>query len=161
MIRIFRYRRCLISGLALPLLLLFIVAPVMSGNRSNVIRVEKITPAFVDDVIIISYDLLAPPQNKYEVSLVLRRESDRAFKFIPRTVSGAIGKGQSAGDSREIRWQYKQDAPRGFKGKDYYFIIRVKKTGGGKAGYILVLLAMMGGAASVFHNDILKILSPD
>jgi hypothetical protein len=161
MIRIFRYRHCFVSGLALPLLLLFIAAPVRSGSRRDVIRVERVTPAFVNDVVIISYDLIAPPEDKYEVSLILRRESDRAFRFIPKTVGGDIGKGKFAGDSREIRWRYKQDAPQGLKGNDYYFVIRAKKVGGGKAGYFLVLLAMLGGSGVVFQDDIKEILSPE
>jgi len=162
MIKLFRYRHRIISALALPLPLLFLLidAPVFGGGkREQEIRLEKINPTSDGDAVVITYDLIAPNDKKYEVRLVMQRESDRGFQFIPKTVSGDAGEGKFAGKGREIRWSYKLDAPKGFQGDDYYFILAVKKAGGSKGWlYFTLTTAAAGGAVYAFKD---KIFPPD
>jgi len=149
--KFFHYIRGVIAGLLL-LFLLFINAA--AGERSEEIRLENIKPTWEDDVVVIAYDLIAPVDQKYEVRLVMRRESDRAFKFIPKTVRGDIGKGKFAGKGREIRWAYQQDAPKGFQGNDYYFVIEVKKAGSKIWLYGSLGAAALGGAVYAIIDSI-------
>jgi hypothetical protein len=145
MIKIYRYRNCIFAELILPLLFLFVDVSAFPKGGAEEIRVEKINQFLEDDAVVITYHLIAPLEKKYEVSLILRRANDRTFQFFPKTVSGDIGKGAFAGENREIRWLYKQDTPQEFNGEDYYFVIIVKKAGGGKTW----LYGALGAATAI------------
>lgn len=144
MSEIFYNHRGAFIGLLLPLF--FLLNAATGGERAEEIRLENIYPVLQDEAVIIAYDLLAPMDKKYEVRLVMRRENDSTFIFFPKTVSGDAGKGKFAGRDRTIRWTYTQDAPAGFAGDDYYFVIAVKKTGSKIWLYRGALGAAVGGA---------------
>lgn len=102
------------------------------------------------DVVYISYDLLAPSDQEYEVTIVLLRESDRSFKIVPKSLTGSVGEGKFAGQSREIKWEFKKDVPRVLAGEGYYFEISVEPVGGSNTLlYVGLGVAAVGGAAAV------------
>lgn len=149
-----RYLECesrFIIGLSLVAHCLFVSVPAPAQTRSaEGVRLANLDWRLQGDVIVISYDLLAPTDEEYEVSLVMLRENDRSFKVVPKSVSGQVGKGKFAGQTREIKWEYKKDAPRGFTGEGYYFEISVEPVGGGSTWlYVGLGVAAAGGAAAV------------
>ncbi len=111
------------------------------GKTSNVQWTMK------DEVIIINYDLNGPPDAKYQVGVVMRKEDDSSFAVIPKTTEGDVGTGFFAGKSREIRWYYRRDFPDGFTGGGYYIEIEVTPapTSGTWLYYGLGAAAVVGG----------------
>lgn len=115
-------------------------------------RIENARWRLEGEVVIITYDLTADPAFAYDVKIILRKQGDQNFQFVPRSVLGAIGKGKFAGVQREIRWDYKKDVPRGLYGDDYFFefVINPIPEGGG-SNFLYYLgggLAVAGGVAA-------------
>lgn len=141
-----RYQRPIILGL-LPLLCSMLIwTPVFADNgatedpkSSNVKWTTK------NDVIIINYDLIGNIDEKYLVTIHMKKENDETFVADPTTAEGDIGEGFFAGNNREIRWYYRRDYPQGFAGKGYYFEIQVKSIGGSSN----ILYYIAGGAAVI------------
>ena len=117
-------------------------------------RIENAKWGLAGNVVVITYDLVANSELTFDIGIVLRRESDSNFKLIPRTLSGAIGKGKHAGAGREIRWDYLKDVPGGLQGDDYHFEFAVqiiREEAGSNLWYYLVAGAVVvgGGAAAL------------
>ncbi len=109
----------------------------------------------VSDVVV-HYDLNGPPDKSYDVSLVLKRDSEPYFKMQPKSVSGQVGTGEFAGRGREIVWHLYRDVPSGLDGNDYYFEVNasmiVPEKGGGIPWYYFAGGALVGGAAAVYFG---------
>lgn len=132
--------------------------PGLSGSalaQVGAARFENERWSRVGDVVVITYDLMGSPEETYDVSLVLRRQNDRSFSFVPTVLAGNVGKDQSVGSGKEIRWDYKKDLPSGLSGDDYWFeltAVKIEKGGGvpwwvyaaGGAG-VAVAVAVLGG----------------
>ncbi len=153
MIKLFKYRRPIITVLMCCLLsMLFDISAFARTMPDDEIFVRNQDWTVRGDVAIISFDLVAPADKNYKVSIVLRRESDNSFRVVPKSVSGVIGEGKFAGTGREVRWFYTNDIPGGLKGNDYYFEIVVEPIGAGSAWlyYVLGGAAVAGGGAAYF-----------
>lgn len=98
-----------------------------------------------NDVIIINYDLLGSPDDKYIVSVLMKKEDDEALVIEPLSIEGDVGEGLFSGTNREIRWYYRKDYPQGLTGKGYYFEIQVKTIS--QSNMLIYYIA--GGAAVV------------
>ncbi len=111
-----------------------------SGNVSA-------TWSLVGDEVLITYQLNAPRSKTYEVSVILKRETDPNFAVIPRAVSGDVGTGKFAAGARQIRWDYLKDIPEGLTGSGYWFEITANEVveEGGSSWWIYAA----GGAAAV------------
>jgi len=115
------------------------------------IRLTNLDWSTAGNAVVISYDLIAPPEDSYEVSVVVLREDDRTFKLVPKSLTGHVGKGKYAGQSRQIRWAYRQDVPQGLRGDRYYFEIHVYPVQGTSPWLYVGLgaVAAAGGAAAI------------
>ncbi len=150
--RVYRLRRRIIAGIIAPLLLWCIDAPAFAARQPQdeikiSIRAVEVKP----DHILISYQLIAPASEQYEVSVVLLREGSPSFKVPVRSASGDIGEGSFSGESRQIRWEYAKDYSSGLYGDGFYFEITVNKVT--KSNLLLYLglggLAVVGGAVAI------------
>jgi hypothetical protein len=104
--------------------------------------------SLVGDEVLITYQLNAPRTKTYEVSVVLKRESDPNFAVIPRAISGDVGTGKFASGVRQIRWDFLKDIPEGLTGGGYWFEITANEVvveEGGSSWWIYAA----GGAAAV------------
>ena len=113
-------------------------------------RIENARWALVGSLVVITYDLVADPEFRYNIGIVLKRGSDKNFRIVPRTVSGAIGIGRFAGSGREIHWDYKKDVSQGLYGDDYEFEVTAYQVDEGGSGiwvYLLGGAAVAGGGA--------------
>jgi len=79
-----------------------------------------------NNVAIIPYELVADKDSTYEIGIVLKRRSDPSFQLTPKSVSGAVGRGQYASGMREIRWDYRRDLTRELTGNDYFFALTAR-----------------------------------
>ncbi|MBM4159469.1 MAG: hypothetical protein FJ217_00060 [Ignavibacteria bacterium] len=144
--RVYRYRRQVIAGLILPLLIWCVnstafAAPAPQDELRITIKAVEVKP----DYIIVSYELVAPAADSYEVSLVLLREGSSSFRIPVRAASGDIGEGKFAGGVRQVRWEFGKDYPRGLSGEGFYFEISVSKV---KSSNLLLYVGL-GGLAAV------------
>src|SRR3977135_1796646 len=99
-----------------------------------------------ENKIVIHYDLLAPSDAKLEVSVRLKKESDRTFTYSPRNLTGDVGIGIPSGLGKTIEWDITKEFPQGLAGSDYFFEVNlsgVEESGGSAA------LAWIGAGAAV------------
>ncbi len=122
---------------------------------SQEVEVTNVAFSLVDSNVVVNYNLSGPKSRLYSVSLILRRESDRAFKFIPIDVTGDIGKGRFEGGDRKIIWHIYSDIPVGLSGIDYYFQVRATLLGGGGASWLYYVggAILVGGTAAVLYKS--------
>ncbi|HUL43500.1 MAG TPA: hypothetical protein VLY03_03995 [Bacteroidota bacterium] len=143
-----RIQKPVILGL-LPVLGVFLMGDLSIAQQkaSDEEKTSNIKWSTKEDVITINYDLNSPTENRYDVSIILKREGDDTFSIVPVAVEGDIGIGPFAGPGREIRWYYRRDLPEGLQGSGYYFEIHVKmvKEGSNLIYYIIGGAAVTGG----------------
>lgn len=100
---------------------------------SDSLQVANVRFEATSDQVIVSYDLLPPSdptlleqkKREYTITLVLKREQDESFRFIPRYVTGDAGAGITEGSNKRIIWQISKELPRGLEGDDFYFVVQV------------------------------------
>lgn len=152
-LKIGKYRRTIISALLAPLAVMLTSVGSFAGASSledeKPLHLENIEWRIEGDIVIITYNLIAPAEDAYHVEVMLLNEGDLSFKLVPRQVSGAVGEGRFAGSRRVIRWEYKKDIPQGLSGGDYYFEISIERVGGMSPWiYVAAGAAAVGGAAA-------------
>jgi hypothetical protein len=139
-----------LSAVLLPPLMLFLLnVQVLSQEVPG--KIENARWEVSGDIVVITYDLIGDASLVYDVNITLTRESDKNFRVVPVTVTGAIYKGKHAGLRREIQWQYKKDVPQGLTGDDYAFVFDVqviKEEGGSNLLYYLAAGAVVVGGAA-------------
>jgi len=114
--------------LLIPLMLLLIDAEAFSQEkRAQEGKIENARWIVEAGVAVITFELVAPVEKEYEITVTLRRASDKNFVLIPRSLAGAVGIGKFAGQ-REIRWDFSKDAPAGLAGDDYWFEITASEV---------------------------------
>src|SRR5204862_6931124 len=94
---------------------------------------------------IIHYDLVAPADAGYIVSVFLKKESNRAFSYSPRNLAGDAGEGKFAGAGKRVVWDIKKEFPQGLTGADFYFVVNVTPVESGSN----ILLWVGAGVAAV------------
>lgn len=106
-----------------------------------------------ENQVLITYDLTGQADlEDHEVSLILKRERDTSFQYIParQTVKGDIGAGWFAGYNRRIIWEMEKEFPDGLYGDDFYFEVHVNplKPGAARTGLwkIGAGAALVGGS---------------
>jgi hypothetical protein len=148
--RMGRLARPIIVVIFLPLMLFLLNVRLTAQDRPA--KIENARWEVSGDVVVITYDLVGDSDLSYDVNITLTRESDKNFKIVPVSVSGAIGKGKHAGLRMEIRWNFKKDVTQGLSGDDYSFVFNVqvlKAEGGSNLLYYLAGGAVLVGGAAV------------
>ena len=138
------------------LLLTFDAFALPRAQQDIPIRVSNPDWKLEGNLVSVMFDLVGPTEKIYSVSLVLLREGDPRFRLAPKSVSGNIGDGVTAGSGRKIVWEYKRDVPQGLAGEGYYFeiVARLESAGGG--GWLYYLLGGVvaaGGAAGYLLSN--------
>lgn len=93
------------------------------SEDSIIVRVD---PLNKENKIVIHYDLNAPKDKEYIVTLYLKRAGDETFSYKPRVITGDVGKGYYAGKDRKIVWDITREFALGLAEKDYYFYIEAE-----------------------------------
>ena len=128
-------RRPISVALLIPLMLLLIDAGAFSQEkRVQEGKIENAHWTVEAWVAVITFELVAPVEKEYEITIVLRRAKDKGFSFVPKSVSGAVGKGKFAGQ-REIRWDFSKDVLGGLAGDDYWFEITASEVVEGSSSF--------------------------
>jgi hypothetical protein len=118
-----------VAGLLL-LMMMSRQAASLTLQNGNDPRAVNVRFAVLDRKVVVTYDLLGKPDQKYRVSLFLKKESDPARSYRPKMVEGSIGEGISAGMDREITWELFKEIPTGLDGNDFYFVVTIEEESG-------------------------------
>ncbi len=121
-----RRRPIILAVMPFLMMLLLDVPAFGQSTQTGATKGTNVRWSMKGDIIVINYDLTGPPDDKYEVDVVMKKDNDSSFIALPMAVEGDIGQGYFAGTGREIRWFYRRDYPQGFEGEGYYFEIGVK-----------------------------------
>lgn len=136
-----RYRTATIT-LVLSLFLL------STFSLSQTAKISNITFEPVSTGIEISYDLEGDRDVEYEINVSLKRESISGFNFIPKSISGDVGKGKFAGKSRKMFWDVSKDYRIDEEVSDYYFLVSASVVKGGISWLYYVGAAVLGGGTA-------------
>jgi hypothetical protein len=112
------------------------------------IKAANISFKVAGQVVVIYYDLNAPADQFYKVSLTLRKRFDTTFTYTPVDISGDVGPSVIPGENRIVTWKLADEFPKGLPGEDCFFVIGVESGTEGKSG-ISPLIWIAGGAAVV------------
>jgi len=122
-----RYQRSMVLFMLPFLLIILIWTPVSAQEKvQQETRGTNVKWSMQGDIILITYDLNAPIDNKYQVGVIMKNEKDESFQVLPLTTEGDIGDGILAGNDHQIKWYFIRDHPQEFQGEGYFFEIHVK-----------------------------------
>jgi hypothetical protein len=137
-----------ISLALLPFLMLFFLREsLLAQERGMQGRIEHARWEVVGTEVVITYDLIADGDKIYDVNITLKRMSDDRFGFVPKTTTGAVGRGVRAGLKNEIRWDFRKDVLQELRGDDYYFEFVVNITNEASSNNLLYYIA--GGVVAI------------
>jgi len=112
-------------------------------------RVENATFQQRDAIVVITYDLIGDPDEKYEVTLKLSGSGGRRYDFQPQAVKGDVGKDVRTGLQRTIIWSVLDDHPTGLSGSNFRFRVIAEEQGRSALWYVLGTGLVGGAVASV------------
>src|SRR6266850_5800090 len=94
------------AALAVLALITLAVSAAAGEDRPQIrnIRFES-----ADTQVTVYYDLDGPADQEFDVRIILRRENQKAFAYIPRLLTGDVGRGRFAGRNRKVVWEVKKE----------------------------------------------------
>lgn len=120
--------------------------PVRVFAQDDEPKATNISFRMAGQVVEIYYDLASPPDQFYNVTLVLKRRFAKTFLYLPLEVSGDVGESVVGGKNRKISWNLSDEYPKGLPGEDCFFVINVE-PGVAKGGGVSPIIWIAGGAA--------------
>ena len=97
-------------------------------------------------VVQIFYDLIAPSDQVYTVTVVMKKRFDKTYSYTPISVSGDVGQAVIPGENRRISWKLTDEFPNGLPGEDCFFVVDAE-SGSAAPGGISTTVWIIGGAA--------------
>ena len=85
-------------------------------------------------------------RGEYEVSLRLSDDGGRTFSTVPKSLSGAVGKGVKPGRDKRIVWDVLRDRPR-LEGSDFVFQVLASRGSLRRLQGIGILTLLFGNRA--------------
>ena len=131
--------------------LLVIITSVIICKKTYSQDISNVHFEVVNDQIKIYYNLTANPDDKFDVSVILKRQNDKSFNYEPENLSGDVGSEKIPGNNKTIFWNVSEEEMNMFDGDDFYFEVYAEKVepSGGIPWYYYVGTAAVGGAAAV------------
>jgi len=130
--------------LAATVLLLTLSSSAYAGDEG--LKAGNISFKVAGAVVVIFYDLTAPADQLYKVTLTLKRRFDPTFSYTPTNISGDVGPSVVPGDNRAITWRFGNEYPKGLPGEDCFFVVDVEVGSAAPQG-ISPVIWIAGGAA--------------
>lgn len=91
------------------------------------VRVWNVRFEIEENKIIILYDLAGSRDEEYNIVVVLKKEGDQTFKYVPKDLQGDAGVGKFSGPNRRIVWNLSKEFPQGLDAGDYYFEVNAQE----------------------------------
>ena len=139
-------------------LLLHCVATVAKADDKEKPRIVNVWFETKDNNILIHFDLVALKDGKYKTNIILRKESDSTYSYVPKDIEGDIGGGVLAGQDRIITWNPSEEFPQGLEGKDYFFEINAVRMSKSTFSipWVGIGLAALAGTAAIWYASSLS-----
>jgi hypothetical protein len=104
--------------------------------------------------VYIDYDLLAPTEQVFKVSITMRSKTDSTFSYVPQNVAGDVGDNVFPGRNNRIVWSIAKEYPEGIREGEYYFVFSVEldqetSTGAGTTLIVAGGAALVGGIVAL------------
>jgi hypothetical protein len=141
------------NRLKFALIVLFFIALGINKSFSQEIKADNINPENQKDQVIISYDINNPDENKVLVDLIMKKKTDKSFRYQPKYLSGDIGEGNFNGYGKKISWNKQKERLPMINMDDFYFEINVKvlsSAGNHKWLWIGTGAAVIGGGTALY-----------
>jgi hypothetical protein len=132
----------------------------LQARAADDIKAGNISFKVAGQVVVIYYDLKAPADQLYKVTLTLKKRFDSTFVYTPVDISGDIGQSVVPGDNRIITWKLADEFPKGLPGEDCFFVVGVE-PGVAKGFTITPLMWIAGGVAAAGGVLLAVLLKPD
>jgi hypothetical protein len=146
--RMFRFRRSVVAGLLVPLLLWCVDASAFAQQAAQEKPKATLTGVEIkSEYITIRYEFAAEATGWYDVSIDLLKQEAPSFRVSVHSASGDIGIVKASSGIREVQWEYVKDYPTGPAGDEYYFRINVTRASGGGGSNMWYYIA--GGAVVI------------
>lgn len=127
---------------------------VYAKSPKEVFQVRNVRFAATKDTIVIYYDLIGDPAQKYKIRLSLKNEEFISFNYQPLNISGDVGNRVSSGENKKIIWDIDKEFPGGLEGERYYFVVDAEYVSSGISAWFLIAgtVVWAGGVALLFLN---------
>ncbi len=122
------------------------------------VRVENVRVQSSGRMVYVYYNLNGPPEQVYDVTLVMRSKSNRAFQYLPKSVSGDVGPNVFTGMDWRITWNTAKEFPDGLKLNDYSFEVKAIVVGGRAESRGLSTAVLVAGGAVVVGGVVALLL---
>jgi hypothetical protein len=148
----------IVARILIASLLLQFVAAIARADDPEIPRVVNVWFEARDNNVVVHFDLIAPSDARYKTSLILRKESDSTYAYLPKDIEGDIGGGVLAGQDRMITWNPGDEFSQGLDGKDFYFEITAVKMSKSTFSipWIGIGLAAIAGTAAIWYASSLS-----
>ena len=119
--------------------------PLEAGAVKEAVKDVRFRP--YGNKVYISYTLEG--KGEYEVSLRVSDDGGRTFSIVPKSLSGAVGKGEEPGNDKGIIWDALRDVPH-LEGDDFLFeVVAIRNRNQKPLIVLLGLAAAFAAAAAV------------
>ncbi len=131
-------------------MLIIFISSIISKNIYSQ-EISNVHFEVINNQIKIYYNLTAQPDDKFDISVLLKRLNDKSFSYEPENLIGDIGAEKVQGKNKTIIWKVSDEEMNMFEGEDFYFEVYAEKNepSGGIPWYYYVGTAAVGGAAAV------------
>lgn len=139
----FRALRCLLA-----FMMVAYAVPLRANPPGDEATIKNIVFKVTGQVVEVYYDLIAPPNLYWNVTLVLKKRFAKGFLYLPLEVSGDVGEKVIPGENKKITWRIASEFPQGLPGEDCFFAVNAE-VGAEVEGGINSTYWIIGGAAVV------------
>jgi len=123
--------------------LLLEMAPAGIAYGAGKVRVQNVRMERAGHRLVIFYDLIGDMDEKYSVTITLKREEMVLFKYTPKNLSGDCGEDVTSGTDKKVVWDYQREFPQGLIGEDYFVVVEAEVESSGVSAFVWI----GGGAA--------------
>ncbi|MEW6511418.1 MAG: hypothetical protein AB1428_10705 [Bacteroidota bacterium] len=127
-------------------LMLLPVIPLRTRAQGEEPTTKNVSFRVTGQVVEIYYDLIAPAEQVYNVTVILKRRFEKTYSYVPVATSGDVGPAVIPGENRRITWKLTDEFPNGLPGEDCFFVIEAQ-PGAPVSGGISSIVWIVGGAA--------------
>ncbi|MBN2415775.1 hypothetical protein JXO52_08025 [bacterium] len=128
-----------------------------AGATAQELHVANVAFKEVDEKIILTYDLEAPPKKQYFISVALSYDFGETYTMHPLALQGDVGNGVKTGLQKTIVWDYRRDYPDGLTGDGFVFAVQVEPYKKSKwLAYTVAGTGLAGGLVWYYYHQYMQ-----
>lgn len=112
---------------------------VIPTNKSSSFKVENVRFKEDVNVVYVYYDLVGESKDdEYTIDLLVSLNDNKMVQIPSSSATGNIGKGQTQGNGKKIKWNVLKDFPDGLNEEEIQFFVNAKKTKTKKSTWLYI-----------------------